>query len=170
MGQTGLWSSIKPDLEKDLKRICKSAAKDVTMQLADDYQTAINTFYAGYKDGPYRTYASRLGSSAKHNPNKYIKTFNIGCTGGIDVDSSYLGSPYRAETSWVFNRVFNQGIHGYTPSEAAIWTARQRMRGSNLTFHRTTSPTSPPPSVVMDRLYNQHAGVGALANAVSKYF
>lgn len=170
MGQTGLWSSIKPDLEKDVKRICKLAAKDVTQQLTADYQKAINTFYAGYKDGPYRTYASRLATSGIKSPNKYIRVVDLGCMGGIDVDSSYIGSPYRADTSWVFNRVYEQGIHGYTASEAAEWSSRPHNKARGIVFRPTAPPSSPPPSVLMDMMYDMHAGPAALAAAVGKYF
>jgi len=160
-----LYDMIAKDLKQDIQRICKSAAGDLTEELVGGYKKAINAFYAGYHDNPYRTYSSRNAYQKSK-----IMAFDFGAMGGISVDASYIGSPYRADTDWVFNRVFNRGIHGYTNTEAAIWTARQRMRGSNLTFHPTTSPTSPPPSVIMEKEYNRICSKGHMGEVCAKYF
>ena len=151
------------------KEATKEIAEEVTVRLEIGYEKCIEEFYKDYRNPRYydRTYSTFYASTGFGDMaiwKRCVKKNNRGYISGIIVDSSNITEePYRAETEWVFERTFNEGIHGMTPEEVsdADW-----LKPNGLTpFYRYPlfyggrlwhkKPMSPTPKERMDKKYRE---------------
>lgn len=117
---------IKKRLDAAIQVVGEEIGRDI--QIA--YDRAIESFYNDYSPVWYdRTYSTYLASSYVGGGKPYYKkTGNMSCEAGITVDSSFMGEPYnvgnhgwakngKATASFIFDRTFNKGIHGFTSGD-----------------------------------------------------
>lgn len=120
------------DVDKIKKRL-DAAIQIVGMEVGEEiqnaYVTAIQLFYGEYGPASYdRTFSTFKASSAYGGKPPYKKTGEMMCEAGIKVDPSLMGEPYNvgnhgwagkgiATASFIFDRTFNKGIHGFTIGE-----------------------------------------------------
>lgn len=152
-------------LEKEINDIFNQAindtAEDILVEVEQAYENVIETFYKSYPTKRKRTYSLYKASSGYENlftPNNMYYENGIPII-GIDVHSSFIpGTPYRADVNgneWVFDRSFEQGIHGFTEAEVKIWTKKNHINrhGEKSKFLKPKKiPTqmSPAPRKLMD--------------------
>lgn len=125
---------IKIDIESKYNLAVAELAAEITFQIQAAYETVVQSFYEDYTPRWYdRTYSTYEASDHAEDP---FKTTPIegGFNAGINVDPSFItGKPYRADTAWVFDRTFGQGIHGYFRWEMRQW-GQNRWRTTNLKY------------------------------------
>ena len=104
-------------------------ARDIGNRMSIAYLDSVQAFYSSMAEKPSyeRTYMTYLGSSSAgangiqysfgekstgslRNKNGETVTFSIHVS--MNVDSSYLGDPYKDPVDYVFDRTWCQGIHG----------------------------------------------------------
>lgn len=131
-------------LEKIFRESAEEMAEQVLRDIQYKYETVIDQFYNHYMPLYYdRTLATLEGSSGAYDlfsPSNY-QFNNDGYTVGITVDPSNIKTvnPYRADTSWVFNRTFVKGIHGINTRKgwgAAQTLSYRRLRGKYYTTYK----------------------------------
>ena len=142
---------------------------EVGRQLEIAYGRCIDRFYADY---PFtrvynRTFSLYAGSDTWDNPLKNKKKINKQKYSiSVNVSADYLtdnigGNPYSSPVDYVFERAYEQGIHGMTPEEAA---------NKKLDWHKL--PMSPPPIHFMEKEYERLTNKGGLdiifGEAISK--
>ena len=114
--------AIKKKLDEGIKEV----ARQVASEIAADYDTAINAFYASYSPRRYsRTGASYQGSSGyqKTGDELTVRHGEMNYSAGIKVGAEFInGEPYKtkrangkpyADKKWVFTNTFEKGLHGY---------------------------------------------------------
>lgn len=150
-------NSMLRDIEKKYNIALKELAEEITYQIENSYETVIDKFYEDYSPRYYdRTYSTYIGSD------HYDDMFNFQQLGdtylaGINVSSSNIpGSPYRADTDWVFDRTFYGGIHGINRTDK-IRMNKTRGRGyeKDLINITTIKNMHPAPKVLMDKEFKR---------------
>lgn len=154
---SNLESYVK-DWIKRCEKALAATADEITRETELAYRRCIDTFYESYSPTRYnRTFSTYRAS------NQYMGfANNIGGTGsglsynaGITVDSGNIGSPYRADTDWVFTRTFVKGYHGYNQKEASAWSQREHNKERKIRFRISATVMNPAPKVLMDREFKK---------------
>lgn len=156
-------------IERDLDSAIKVTSEILGRQIEKAYRDSIAKFYSDrafpysrIKNVPLR-YKRRktnnlyYGSSGriKYDKNKpmYESIGNAYRT-GIEVGAKFYTnpSPYRADTEWVFNRAFIDGVHGFCEGDNFIWdmTVYGNRKVHNIPLRATEENT---PKVIMDRKF-----------------
>lgn len=117
-------SSLDKAVDKAIKEIKKrigSVVDDIGYDIAEQIQikwdNCVDAFYNDwnpiYYDRTYSTYMASDGEDGVSN-NYSVKETDSGfeITAGINIDSSRLGTPYKDPTDYVFQRTWEEGIHG----------------------------------------------------------
>lgn len=140
---------------KDLEKATIQTAKQLTTEIETAFESCVKKFYSSYSPVWYRRTLSTYQASDHYGgKGKGYKKSGKRVQCGINIDSSRLGNPYRAETDWVFTRTFEKGIHGYTVSEARAWNKI----GTNHFYTPAGLRKSNSPRVMMDKEYNRISG------------
>lgn len=144
MSKKKIKEELVDPLEKLLQEAVEKTAEDILTEIETAYENVIQEFYNDYtpkNGGPIwykRTGASFYGSNAYDtliNPSTLYLQGDTYIT-GIDVHSQFVENnpygvnPYRADVnspSWVFDRTFNEGIHGFTAAEVDIWSSKKHI-------------------------------------------
>lgn len=159
-------TDIVDKIERDLDSAIKTTSDLLGRQIERAYRDSISKFfsdrafpYSRIKNVPLR-YKRRktnnlyYGSSGRkkydaHKP-MYVSIGNAYRT-GIEVGAKFYTnpSPYRADTSWVFNRAFVDGVHGFCEGDNYIWdmTVFGNRKVRNIPLRATEEYT---PKVIMD--------------------
>ena len=129
---------LKEKIIRDIERSVKNASYEIALDMQKRYEYVIQAFYNDYSPNSYtapnplqRTGSLFLGSngysySFDKNININKNANSIESTIKINVDSkNIIGEPHRTSNSWVFNRAFFMGIHGFTPAEYKDWVSRE---------------------------------------------
>lgn len=159
---------INEATEKILRESAKIFAKDYRNQ----YRSIILDFYKDYpRPRRYdRTLETQNANSIRENNYDYKKTFVFLNPTTIQfkfsVGSDYIqGTPYRADTDWVFNRTYFKGIHGWTPDEVMSipnrflggygYDSKRHDRFLNMVhkWNNVPDPMDPPPATLMDEFH-----------------
>ena len=99
-----LGKSVKYHLDK----ATKDMSMDMQYKLESMFTSAIDYFYNEYEPLIY----NRTGWSRKAYKSTYNKTKN-GYECGVSIGATYInGHPYNDSNEYVFDRVYNKGIHG----------------------------------------------------------
>ena len=114
---------IYRDLENKIRGALPTIAYEIGDEMFNKYKSCVDVFYGHMpeSDRYYRTYSTYLGSSISYDygetssgsvntKNGKETTFSINVN--MQVDPSYLGSPYKDPVDYVFNRTWGEGIHG----------------------------------------------------------
>ena len=125
-------NDIIKDIKSKYKRAITNALTTYTEEIQEAYKNSIQRFYA-HKAFKYRDRQTKKIVHTNH-PKRYKRTFSTfeasrmygkssgyykkisddTYEAGIIVSAEYIsGNPYRANTEFVFNRTFEEGIHGY---------------------------------------------------------
>ena len=133
------------------------------------YQKTIDEFYADYKPHSYdRTLETKYAHNLYGKNYKSITTIVNSTTVQIRflADSSFIsGTPYRADTKWVFDRTFEEGIHGWTPDEVLEYSSggnygyfdkKNQFHINKMLNHMPAPPLSPSPKERMNEWYRQY--------------
>lgn len=157
-------------LDKAISKILDRCAEKMAYDCDEQFRKVMSDFYASYAPRTYkRTRETRFATNFRSKDyrklitNKTKKSIEI----LYSIDSSYIqGSPYRADTSWVFQRTFGEGIHGWTPEEVADYTSGSNYGyyGSDGQFHvnrmmywhDVSEPFSPSPLERMEAFKKQY--------------
>ena len=174
---TNTFNEILADEIEFMKSALKKTAEELTFQIQAAYESAIDKFYADYSPHTYgRTQSTYFGSSgAKYFKKNIYPVGDMSYMGGIVVDSFFIGQPYKANATWVFNRTFEQGIHGYTPGEAKAWSSRWKEKqgphlsaDNRLVFPPTKRAMKPSPMVLLNKDFRKiasHKNIDSLFNS-----
>ena len=120
---------FKQQIMENFYNALEEMAQVISEQVQEAYTEVIDDFY-NFAAFPYK---GKYGIDYTNTPNSYNRTFslyrassgyhdlyssvwNYGdyVEGGIEVAPENIGyNPYRADTDWVFNRSFFEGIHGF---------------------------------------------------------
>ena len=163
---------IAKDLEREIMQAANKAlratAEEITYQIENAYENAIDKFYQDYTPRWYgRTHSTYLASSGYNYFGKNVKQVGKNSfIAGIEVDSGLMGSPYKADTSWVFSRTFERGIHGYTNKEAREWSDKER----HLYFSPTGKMMRPTPEVLMNKDFRHITRAANIEDLFAKFF
>lgn len=152
--------SITEDFLEMLKSLTKTALKAsatiLNYRLEKKWEQFIDEFYESYEPSLYDRTGSTYEASNMYDKNlpelknnrlawkwKSINpTKNNSIIAGIEIDYKNIGdNPYKADLEWVFNRTFEEGIHGYTKEEAL---------SHSWSFRNNQDPLNPSPSKRMD--------------------
>lgn len=121
MGKIKLPDEVNKKIDLAITAILKAAAEKMATDCDKEYRKVMSEFYAHYSPHTYvRSRETRFANSMRNGDWKSITTMLDKNTVQINyqIGSEFIdGSPYRADTSWVFNRTFGEGIHGWTPDE-----------------------------------------------------
>lgn len=160
-------SELKAKLDATIKDMIDIARVDIVEELEIIWENSIDQFYFHYDQSWYqRTHSTYKASDAFNDINNHFFSpiDNDGAEIGIHVSSDNLGSPYKADTEWVFTRVFEKGYHGYTKSEAFEW-ARRKIEVNGKTVYKWKSPPlsrlnkmkvmRPAPKKLMDKGFKE---------------
>ena len=122
MAKSNPLEDIKIDIESRFNMAIADMASQITEQIETAYETVIQSFYDDYTPRWYdRTFSTYEASDHIDDMFK-ITPIENGYNAGINIDPSFIkGSPYRADTAWVFDRTFGKGIHGYFKWEMKQW-------------------------------------------------
>lgn len=111
-------------IDNVFKQSSKEFAEELLFTIQSIYETAIDRFYNDYNplyyNRTFSTYeassgANDLFSSRNYRFSEQMNSFLV----GIEVSPLFINrKPYRADTGWVFDRTFNQGIHGIRAGKA----------------------------------------------------
>lgn len=113
---------------KAIRQAVNNTASELSFEIETAYEHAIDRFYNDYPDEDLvsydRTY-STYEASNRYNDKSYgyaikrnTKTNELFYFAGIEVNSNFIkGEPYDYPTDYVFERTYNEGIHGLTPEE-----------------------------------------------------
>ena len=160
------------DLDRAVRLATRAAIKEVAKQLTEElHEKYVNVITKFYEDYPkpvlykrtYSTYKatdydmqgeSLAGPSAEKVP---------GYVGGINVDAYYIwhhvgGSPYRQPASYVFERTFAKGIHGFTNKEAkSMVRSGKNVFGDRISIKikPPKAPMRPTPKRLMDKEFRE---------------
>lgn len=119
---------IKRDLEKKYEKALKRFAEEMTYQVEAAYESVVQSFYDDYTPRYYeRTYSTYLGSDKYNSPFDYTPFGNEYEYGITVSDANIPGNPYRADKDWVFNRTFDEGIHGFFKDELNEWKEKAQI-------------------------------------------
>lgn len=131
MAKSNPIEDIRIDIENRFNMAVAEMAAQITEQIEVAYETVVQSFYDDYTPKWYnRTFSTYEASDHMNDLFRAIPIEN-GFDAGIYVDPSFItGEPYRADTSWVFDRTFGKGIHGYFKWEMKKW-APQTWRNLN---------------------------------------
>lgn len=165
--------SFLKKIDKATTAILNKCAKKMATDCKEQYRSVIRLFYSGYpKPHSYdRTLETLNANNIRENNFDYKKiTTRISPTAirvVFSIGTEFIkGKPYRADTDWVFNRTFKEGIHGWTPEEVADYTG-----GSNygyygkdgrfymnrmMYWYDVPQPMSPTPYELMDSWYKNY--------------
>lgn len=149
--------SIRKDIEKKYNIALKELAEEMSYQIESAYETVIDKFYDDYSPKYYdRSYSTYIGSDHFNDMFNYQQ---LGDTylAGINVSGSNIpGSPYRADTDWVFDRTFYKGIHGIN-REDKIRMNKTRGRGYEKELIKITTAKNmhPAPKALMDKEFKK---------------
>lgn len=164
------------ELEKSLRKMLNRGVKAFCNQILDEiteaYSSAIDKFYADYSPRYYgRTGGLFKGSDVARGDSSGITPTGNGYQVGIHVSPNY-GNPYRADTEWVFNRAFSEGIHGFTRNQAIDWNKRNKERGSNFKLSVANAPVKmkPSPQILMNKDFRKISSSAHLDSLVSIVF
>lgn len=177
-------TSIKlPDRYKKIidnatKKILQESAKIFAKDYRDKYRSVILDFYKDYpKPHSYnRTLETQNANIIRENNYDYKKTFRFVNPTTIEfkfsVGTEFIkGKPYRADTDWVFNRTYFEGIHGWTPDEVDDYIGNNyAYYGKNgkyyinhmLYWYDVPSPMDPPPAALMNSFHKSYKTPGHL--------
>lgn len=155
---------ILEDVTKKYNKAVKDMAVEVAYKIEAAYESAIEAFYNDYPDPIYydRTYSTYLGSNAYDDVYNYgIQQFGNSYFAGINVSSSNIpGNPYRAYKGWVFDRTFEQGIHGINRNDL-IKMNKPRSKDDHIK-RKVIKNMTPPPRVLMDKAFKELTKKGSL--------
>lgn len=160
---------ITQKITKDLDSAVQITSEILGRQIEKAYRDAISKFYSDrafpysrIKNKPLR-YKRRetnnlyYGSSGRirYNKNKPMyKPIGDVYRTGIEVGAEFYTnpSPYRADTEWVFNRAFVDGVHGFCEGDNFIWdmTVFGNRKVHNIPLRATAEFT---PKEIMDRKF-----------------
>lgn len=101
---------------KEFDKALRETAREVTDDIEDAYQETIREFYDDYDPRSYvRTLETRAASDHFKGRNKPRKLGTDTYIAGIEISADNIeGKPYRADKDWVFQRTYEEGIHGFT--------------------------------------------------------
>lgn len=162
-----------------VRHIRNDIAKQVALDLKDEYRNVIYKFYNHYTPRSYsRTYETLLASNLYGYGNDYRKITILksnSCSIRFQVGSSFIdGTPYRASTDWVYSRTFEEGIHGwipYTINNIISKRVNAQTAGWMLNVTQPKQPLSPPPKAQMDkwfRKYKSEANLARICKPITK--
>ena len=116
-------AQVQAEIESKFYMACVTMASDTTHLIESAYEAVIESFYDDYTPRVYkRTGSTYLASDKAFDSMGFTPVDNETFDAGITVDSNNIpGNPYRANKDWVFQRTFEQGIHGYFAWEYARW-------------------------------------------------
>lgn len=164
------------ELEKSLRKMLNQGVKAFCNQVLDEiteaYSSSIDRFYADYSPRSYgRTGGLFKGSDVARGESSGITPTGNGYQVGIHVSANYKSS-YRADTEWVFNRAFSEGIHGFTRNQAIDWNRRNRDRGNSFRLPVNDAPTKmkPAPQILMNKDFRKISSSANLDSLVSIVF
>lgn len=168
--------AIKDDIETRYRKVLNEFAAEMNFQVQLAYDTVISRFYNEYTPKVYeRTESTRKASDKWDNIFGYTPVgddfeygIKVGAENIPDIDGH---QPYRADTDWVFNRTFEEGIHGYFKVEAQDW-ANKRLQEAIFDGKKLSAKemrrleklinSAPPfyrsPREGMDKLFNKITG------------
>ena len=150
-------SYIKRVVRKTVDKSLEEAAYEIGFEIESKFERCVDEFYKDYPNPKYnRTHSTYLASSGYNNLTELAQRDGDTYRAGIRVDSSFIeDNPYRADTSWVFDRTWRRGIHGwvyYTKLEGKgnpTQIPDSLFRGLiNMAYHHP--PMSPSPLSLMN--------------------
>ena len=161
---------IKADIEQKYDKALHEMASEMTFQIEKAYETAISKFYNEYTPKVY----DRTGSTLKAS-DRWDDIFGYDVKGDIFETGINVGAenipfidghpPYRAPkgTAWVFQRTYEEGIHGYFKVEAQD-SIKKIMRTHVLSKRRkhkyasiieSAPPLKSKPEKIMEKLFKR---------------
>lgn len=121
MAKENLPSGLLNAINTCVRHSRNEIAKKIVSDLREEYRTVIWEFYGSYRPTEYqRTYETLFATNIRRAGGDYRKITaweGTGFTIKFSVGAEYMsGNPYRDDdASTVFNRTFEQGIHGWIP-------------------------------------------------------
>ena len=150
--------------KKRMRNALKKTADEVSYMIQEAYTSSIDAFYDSYDPRWYDRTGATYEASDYHDTNGII---SVGSGGdsyevGIRVDPSRMGAPYKKNTAWVFDRTFNQGIHGITDGYFAgavygQFKSKYVGYGTDLGSY-AIPPITTPPASLMDEKFQDIQG------------
>lgn len=156
---------VGAEIQAAIERAIDAGIDELGYRLEIAYGQCIDKFYSNYEPHYYdRTYSLYSGSNTWDNPlknkkkigkNRYYIAIYVGAENVIpNINSNnlpYDDISYRDGVDFVFDRSFEQGIHGMTPEEA---------KRAGLSWHK--KPDNPTPKRRMDKEYKRIANNNAM--------
>ena len=164
---------IPNELLKNINTCVRITKKEIAKQIAEDireeYHTVIWKFYHHYTPNMYkRSYESQLSTNYHQLGKDYRKITKWQEDGFIIkfiVGGEFVSGNYEDDNEWVFNRTFNQGIHGWTPiSFQGIMSGTQNVEkmGWRGRVKQPRKPLKPSPKERMDEWFERYKTYGNL--------
>lgn len=169
MGKESIPEELLKNINKCIRRTRNEVAKQVVNDIRQEYRTVIWKFYKHYKPRMYqRSYETLFASNIYRAGGDYrkITTWKDGeFIVKFSVGAEYIRESYEDPTEWVFQRTFEQGIHGWKPlTVSGIMSGKQKAsemgwRGS---VTQPKRPLSPPPKALMDKWFELYTTPSSL--------
>ena len=163
---------VDQKINRAIKKILNACAEQMANDCKTQYYKVISEFYADYKPHLYdRTLSTRWAHNMYNKTYKDITTMIDDTTVQIvfSPGSEYIkGKPYRADTDWVFERTYIEGIHGWTPDEVNTipnnflggynYDSQKHDRYFDIMmgWKNVPEPMSPSPKERMDAWYKEY--------------
>lgn len=150
--------NIQKRIDKAIHKSLEECAKKMAEDCKEEYVSVIKDFYADYPSprSYHRSLESKFANILRDDNYDYKKITTF-----IDDDKVQIkfkishefieGKPYRADTEWVFDRTYYEGIHGWTPEEVDEYTA-----GANYAYYRDVYINTGEKRKKVTRFYVNH--------------
>ena len=162
-------NQLPQDLLNKIKTCIRVTKREIAKQIANDlrqeYSNAIWKFYKHYKPRMYqRSFETLFANNlyrARGDYRKITKWQDDGFIIKFSVGSEFIQEPYEDDNEYVFNRTFEQGIHGWIPVSS---TFRKTIASSvnsdsmdwRLRVKQPRKPLNPPPKDTMDKWFERY--------------
>lgn len=142
-------------VEKVTADIAKEVKEEIATRIEIQYESVIQAFYDDYEPHSYeRTFNTFYASSGYRNLYSEKNIHQVANDGdsqifeiGIHVSSDNIdGNPYRQNKDLIFERTFEQGIHGITEGDNI---------SSDINVKVFPNPMKPSPKTLMDEWFDE---------------
>lgn len=154
----------------------EKTAQRIGREIEKAYETQISRFYNDYSPISYsRTGSTWWASSGYRNFESWSEYLgDLQYQAGITVDPGNIsGTPYRADTAWVFHRTWHYGIHGINRNNKRF-KMRKRKNGREYevswNYRQFPTNTRPSPEVEFIKMFNKIKQHKNLDSVFSSYW
>lgn len=155
------------EFKKAYRNALEKTAQRIGREIEKAYEAQITRFYNDYTPIAYeRTGATWWASSGMQDYDSWSQYLgDLQYQAGITVDPVNIqarrGHPYRANTTWVFNRTWHYGIHGINRRNVR-YKIKTKGRGKKKrtyevkwSYRRFPTNTRPSPEVEFTKAFNK---------------